>query len=75
MIETSELFTWANHPPRGQYKDQRGRQESLSIGIFYIPKDLHKTRRFYKFILVDTKSVKITHISSRNDPSKIVYSK
>ena len=43
--------------------------------FFYIPKDLHKTRPFYDFILVDTKFVEITHIPSRDDPSKIAYSK
>ena len=44
-------------------------------GFFYIPEDLHKTRWFYEFILLDTKSIKITHIPSRDDPSKIAYSK
>ena len=37
-------------------------KKAYPSGFFYIPEDLHKTRRFYEFILIDTKSVEITHI-------------
>ena len=48
-------------------------KKAYPLGFFYIPQDLHKTRKFYEFILVDTKSVEITHIPSCDDPSKIAY--
>lgn len=41
----------------------------------FIPDDLRKTRIFYEFILVDTKSVEITHVPDKSNPSKIMYSK
>lgn len=44
-------------------------------GFNFIPNDLRKTRKFYKFILVDTKSVEITHIPDKKDPSRIACSK
>lgn len=34
-----------------------------------------KKRKFYEFILVDTKKVEITHVPDKEDPSKIAYSK
>lgn len=41
----------------------------------FIPRVYTKTCTFYEFILVDTKSAKITHVLDKNDPSKIVFSK
>ena len=41
----------------------------------FLPDDLRKMRKFYEFILVDTKSVEITHVLDKNDSSKIAYSK
>lgn len=43
--------------------------------FWFYPESLHKTCTFYEFILVDTKSAKITHVLDKNDPSKIVFSK
>ena len=40
----------------------------------YTTKDLHQTRRFYEFILVDTKSAEITHIPYCENHLKIAYS-
>lgn len=37
-------------------------------GFNYLPKDISKTRTFYEFILVDTKSVETTHVPNRSDP-------
>ena len=42
-------------------------------GFYYIPDDIHKTRTFYEFILVDSKSAEITHFSKNN--STTTYSK
>ena len=50
-------------------------KKAYPSGFFYIPEDLHKTRRFYEFIVVNTKSVEITHIPSRDDLSKITFLK
>ena len=61
-----------------EYDDQKiseAVKKAYPSGFFYILEDLHKTKRFYEFILVDTKFVEITHIPSRDDPSKIAYSK
>ena len=44
-------------------------------GFNFLPEDLSKTRTFYEFILVDSKSAEITHVPDKNDPSKIIYSK
>ncbi|KAA0050447.1 polyprotein [Cucumis melo var. makuwa] len=41
----------------------------------FLPEDLSKTRTFYEYILVDSKSAEITHVPDKNDPSKIIYSK
>ena len=61
-----------------EYDDPKIREvvkKAYPSGFFYIPEDLHKTRQFYEFILVDTKSVEITHIPSNDDPLKTAYSK
>lgn len=44
-------------------------------GFNFLPEDLSKTRTFYEYILVDSKSAEITHVPDKNDPSKIIYSK
>ncbi|KAA0058432.1 polyprotein [Cucumis melo var. makuwa] len=44
-------------------------------GFNFLLKEISKTRTFYEFILVDSKSAEITHVNDRNDPSKIIYSK
>ena len=44
-------------------------------GFNFILEDLRKTRTFYEFILVDTKSLEITHVQDKKDPSRIAYSK
>ena len=44
-------------------------------GFNFLPEDLAKTRTFYEFILVDSKSAEITHVPNKHDPSKIIYSK
>ena len=41
-------------------------------GFNFLPEDLTKKRMFYKFILVDTKSIEITHVPYKNNPSKFV---
>lgn len=41
----------------------------------FILEDLKKTQIFYEFILVDTKSVEITHVPDKKDLSIIAYSK
>ena len=41
---------------------------------FLISNNVSKTRRFYKFILIDTESVQISHIKNSED-TDIVYSK
>lgn len=43
--------------------------------FYFFPENLKKTRQFYEFILVDTNSIEITHSPTKNDPSKIGYSK
>ena len=50
-------------------------KKAYPSGFFYISEDLHKTRKFNEFILVDTKSVEITHIPRRDDLLRIAYSK
>lgn len=44
-------------------------------GFKFILEDLKKIRTFYEFILVDTKSAKITHIPDKKDPSMIADKK
>uniref|UniRef100_A0A0A0LUE7 Uncharacterized protein n=1 Tax=Cucumis sativus TaxID=3659 RepID=A0A0A0LUE7_CUCSA len=44
-------------------------------GFNFLPEDLAKTKTFYEFILVDSKSAEITHVPYKNDPLKIIYSK
>lgn len=44
-------------------------------GFNNLPEDISKTRIFYEFILVDTKSIESTHVLDRSNPSKIIYSK
>ena len=59
-----------------EYDDPKIREvvkKAYPSGFFYIPEDLHKTIRFYEFILVDTNFVEITHILSRDDPSTMRF--
>lgn len=44
-------------------------------GFHYKPKPLKYIRTFYEFILVDTRSIEITHQYDSNDPNRITYSK
>ena len=46
----------------------------FSKGKYFLQNNLDKTRRFYEFILVDTKSVEISHIQNESS-TKIYYSK
>lgn len=56
-------------------KSLRSLKEHIHQDPLKFSEDLHKTRRFYEFILVDTKSVEITRTSNFENPSKIAYSK
>ena len=46
----------------------------FSKGKYFLQNNLDKTRRFYEFILVDTKSVEISHIQNESS-TEICYSK
>ena len=49
-------------------------QKLFQTDKFFITNDVSKTRRFYEFILVDTKSIQISHIRNSED-TDIAYSK
>lgn len=42
-------------------------------GFNFVLEDLKKTRTFYEFILVDTKSAEITHVPYKKDQSRITH--
>lgn len=50
-------------------------QNIYPVGFYFILESWMKTRKYYEFILIDTKSVEITHIPNKNYAWKIAYSK